>query len=534
MMKKLFISMIALLAMVACGNDEALDVSATLGDAPIITASFEGAMSRVSISEDEGAYTLAWEADDCLSVFMGEGNMKYTHQAEGVFAKEFGEQGVALSVNANYAVYPYNASTSISSAGVVTLTMPSEQSYVKNSFGAGANTMVSATATKEETDFIFKNVGGYLRLYLYGNNVTVKSVEFKGNNNESLAGEAAVTATASATPNFAWISTTSKSIILNCGEGVELGATAAEATEFWFVVPVTEFENGFTVTITDVDGDKMVKSTNKSFEVERNVVKTMDAVEVVVDSEFATPIIDVKFNADGTATNIGSMSELTVARVATSSGETPLMSTYTNAYYPHNNIAHFTHVTDKSPYSGGVVAHSYFSIDYSANQDFKDKLNDGYSIETVIMFEEDKTPSKEIKAIGSSESGGFCISVKTDGKRKLCFTTHDGKNRQVFDSDAIVLGKYYHVVTVYDTDTDKAYLYVDGTLKGSVVADGDKVKFPSSTNAQRLVIGADPTDNKKTVQAGWYGDIGMVRVYDESLSATDVAKRFEALTLPAN
>ena len=197
-------------------------------------------------------------------------------------------------------------------------------------------------------------------------------------------------------------------------------------------------------------------------------------------------------------------------------------------------MVHFTHIINKSPYSGETVAHGYFNIDYSTNQEFMDKLNDGYSIETVIMFEDDKTPNEEIKAIGSLESGGFCISVKTDGKRKLCFTTYDGKNRQVFDSDAIVLGKYYHVVTVYDTETDKAYLYVDGTLKGSVVADGDKVKFPSSTYAQRLVIGADPTAENKKVQNGWYGDIGMVRVYDESLSATDVAKRFEALTLPAN
>ena len=530
MMKKLFISAITLLAMVACSNDEALDVSPAVGDAPTVTASFEGAMSRVSVSEDDGAYTLSWSANDCLSVFMGNGNMKYAHQGEGKFAKESGDKGAALSANANYAVYPYNASTSISSAGVVTLTMPSEQSYVENSFGEGANTMVSATATKNETNFVFKNVGGYLRLYLYGNNVTVKSISLEGNNNEPLAGKATVTSS----PELAWTSSATKSLTLNCGDGVKLGATAAEATEFWFVVPVTEFEDGFTVTITDKNGGKMIKSTSKSFKVERNVIKSMDAVEVVIEQAFVTPIIDVKFDDGGTATNIGSMSELTVTRVATSSGETPLMSTYTNAYYPHNNMVHFTHIINKSPYSGETVAHSYFNIDYSKNQDFKDTLNDGYSIETILMFEEDKTPTKEIKAIGSSESGGFYISVKTDGKRKLCFTTHDGKNRQVLDSDAIVLGKYYHVVAVFDTATDKAYLYVDGTLKGSVVADGNKVKFPTSTNAQRLVIGADPTDNKKIVQAGWYGDIGMVRVYDESLSAADVAKRFASLTLPAN
>ena len=84
-----------------------------------------------------------------------------------------------------------------------------------------------------------------------------------------------------------------------------------------------------------------------------------------------------------------------------------------------------------------------------------------------------------------------------------------------------------------DTNQKNHFSVPDKEIIGAV-ADGNKVKFPTSTNAQRLVIGADPTDNKKTVQAGWYGDIGMVRVYDESLSAADVAQRFASLTLPAN
>lgn len=531
-MKKILLSMSALLAMVACSKDEVFDAPMVAVDAPVITASFE--QSRVSIADNGGTLEMSWAADDELSVFMGTGNMQYSHKGEGEFEPKSGEQGSALSVDANYAVYPYASSgVAIAADGTLSLTMPAEQSYADKSFGAGANTMVAATASKSATEYNFKNVGGYLRLKLYGNNVTVKSIEFKGNNNEPLAGAATVVAATDAAPALTWGATPGKTITLDCGAGVELGTTKAEATEFWFVVPETDFDGGFTVTITDTDGDKMVKSTTKPFETVRNYIKTMEAFQVVPEVG-GEVIFDAKFNADGSATNVGSMSELTITRRTNSTGQTPLMSTYANQFYPHNNMVAFTH--DISKYSSGQVYNSFYDIDYSSSDTFKNALADGYTVETVIMLEKSTATIAELKAIGATESGGFCISAhnKNNGThtRYISFTNHAGGYKVAYSTKAIELGKYYHVVGVFDYDAQKAHLYINGELNQSVELCG-AMRWPSNVDAQRIVIGADPcADTRKSAQAGWYGDIGMVRFYDNTLSADDIAKCYAALTLP--
>jgi ubiquitin len=215
-MKKILLSMSALLAMVACSKDEVFETPMVATDAPVIRASFE--QSRVSIAEDEGNFEMSWAANDELSVFMGTGNMQYSHKGEGEFEPKSGEQGSALSVDANYAVYPYASGVTIAADGTLSLTMPAEQTYAVKSFGAGANTMVAATASKAATEYNFKNVGGYLRLKLYGS-VIVKSIELKGNNNEPLSGAATVVATTDAAPALTWGGTPGKTITLEVEPG---------------------------------------------------------------------------------------------------------------------------------------------------------------------------------------------------------------------------------------------------------------------------------------------------------------------------
>lgn len=63
---------------------------------------------------------------------------------------------------ANYAVYLYDSAIKISGSGVITATLPAEQSYAENSFGLGTNTMVVVTQDTDDTFLKFKNVCGYL------------------------------------------------------------------------------------------------------------------------------------------------------------------------------------------------------------------------------------------------------------------------------------------------------------------------------------------------------------------------------------
>lgn len=141
--------------------------------------------------------------------------------------------------------------------------------------------MVAVTKDTEDTFLGFKNACGYLKLQLYGTNVSIQSITLTGNDNEPIAGTATLTAAYSEDPAVAMASgNTSTSITLDCGEkGITIGASEAEATAFWIAVPPTKFASGFTITVTNTSGATFTKSTAKEFEIVRNVIKPMTAIE---------------------------------------------------------------------------------------------------------------------------------------------------------------------------------------------------------------------------------------------------------------
>ncbi len=229
---------------------------------------------------------LLWTEGDLLTIFTTTLNKKYqfdgvTGDNSGTFSEVPTSQfGTGNPVSANYAVYPYSTSNKLSNDEVLTLSLPATQKYAENTFGQDANTMVAVTSGSNDYFLPFKNVGGFLRLRLYGKFVKVKSIELRGNNHEKIAGKATVVAKYGQSPVLEMNGNATETITLDCGEGVTLGATEAEAKDFWIVVPPTTFTNGFTVTITDTAGATMEKSTTKSYTVERNVLKSMTAFEV--------------------------------------------------------------------------------------------------------------------------------------------------------------------------------------------------------------------------------------------------------------
>lgn len=247
------------------------------------TASFEDNETRTYVEDD---VLLRWTAGDQISLFDGNTlNRQYKFDGEtgdnsGTFSIVDAPYGSGNDLTANYAVYPYASGVKISESGVITAALPAEQTYAENSFGPGANTMVAVTKDKTDTFLRFKNVCGYLKLQLYGKNVTVKSITLTGNNNEKVAGAAAITPSYSGTPTVSMAEDATGTITLDCGEGVRIGTTSETVTAFWIAVPPTTFDEGFEVTITDTDGGTFTKSTSKKISIERNVVKPMAAFEV--------------------------------------------------------------------------------------------------------------------------------------------------------------------------------------------------------------------------------------------------------------
>lgn len=241
----------------------------------------EGNETRVFFDDNLKSH---WTAGDHISLFKTTQNEEYkfegnTGDTSGEFSAVNSGTASGSDLPADYAVYPYNSATTISTAGKISLDMPSVQEYAEGSFGLGANTMVAVTKDKEDALLTFKNVGGYLVLKLYGSG-KVKSITLSGNNNEKIAGKASVNITYGGDPSVVMDASATGSITLDCGSGVELSPNSAQAKSFWFVVPPVTFSKGFTFTIKSSDGTTFTKATTKSRAVARNVMNTMEVLKI--------------------------------------------------------------------------------------------------------------------------------------------------------------------------------------------------------------------------------------------------------------
>ena len=242
-------------------------------------ASFEQPVeeaTKVYVNED---LQLRWTADDRVSIFnKNTSNQQYkflgaTGDSEGEF-EIVGDLGTGSAIPYVICVYPYEKATAITAGGALAVTLPATQAYAPHSFGPGANTMAALSA---DENLQFKNLGGYLRVSLYGAGVQVSSLTLQGNKGEKIAGNVTVSMTSDGLPSIAMADDATTAITLTCAEPVALGATAAESVDFWFVVPPVTFSEGFTVS---VNGDAFEKATTKSVTITRNHLSKMAPVEV--------------------------------------------------------------------------------------------------------------------------------------------------------------------------------------------------------------------------------------------------------------
>ena len=228
---------------------------------------------------------LRWNADDRISIFN-----RNTYNQQCRFTGETGDNAGGFDKVAGpefmtgneishiVAVYPYLSYTRISESETITLTLPTEQHYAENTFGLGANTMVSVT---DDGFLRFKNVGGYLRLRLYGDGLSLSSITLKGNNGEKLAGKATVTMQPDGIPIVTLAEDATNQITLVCDTPVTLGATAEEGKDFWLVVPPVTFSKGFTISVAGT-GNIFEKSTGKSVTIERSKLSKMSPLEIEI------------------------------------------------------------------------------------------------------------------------------------------------------------------------------------------------------------------------------------------------------------
>ena len=258
-----------------------------------------GVADATKVYADENLKVL-WNAGDHITIFN-----KYTYGYEYAFQGVTGDTAGAFTkedddaefVTGNpldkiYSVYPYRTENKINNSGDLSITWPSSQTYKAESFGIGANVMVSVT---DNNQLRFRNVGGYLELKLYGDYVSVSSITLRGNNGEKLSGRATITCATDAEPSLSFQSSASESLRLECPAPISIGNSAESATSFWLVIPPTDFTQGFNITVRISNGLVFYKSTDNAYSIERNTLHRMAAIEVIPSD--IVPFADANFKA---------------------------------------------------------------------------------------------------------------------------------------------------------------------------------------------------------------------------------------------
>ena len=179
--------MLMLVMAFACAEFEETDLIKVTIDAPdVLYAEFDKEDTRIYVEDNS---SLRWTANDEISYFPVGSNVLYRFTGEtgsegGSFEKLTTGVVTGTVLSNCYGVYPYKENTSINTQGVISFELPAVQHYAENSFGLGANTMVAVTSGKTDDVLRFKSLCGYLKLKLYGDDVTLKSIEIVGNNSE--------------------------------------------------------------------------------------------------------------------------------------------------------------------------------------------------------------------------------------------------------------------------------------------------------------------------------------------------------------
>lgn len=168
----------------------------------------------------------------------------------------------------------------------------------------------------------------------------------------------------------------------------------------------------------------------------------------------------------------------------------------------------------------------YYKIDYSSGRTIKDALSDGHTLEVQFMLSEQNNAEEEVKMFSSMQDGGtgFLLSSPSHG-RDITFlpnVSRDGASNWCWAQSGVVpkVGKYYHVVGVWDKTAGKARVYVNGELKKEVDAEGEFV-FPSQRTAQWFCIGGDSSTGDYA-ESAWNGDVVVARIYDAVLRDSDI------------
>ena len=245
----------------------------------------------------------------------------------------------------------------------------------------------------------------------------------------------------------------------------------------------------------------------------------------------STPLLDVKFNENKSATNAGSMASLEVKSAADmghNMDNTDMINVDGFGWVPKFKTA---------PHNGDSWD-NWYRIDYTDNAEFKGKLEDGFTME-ILCFHDGNPGDFYVRPV-STDKWGVHLRCNGGGGYHWWQTFinadngywnqwgdqwngwgHDNRH-PIFNKDTgAVMESYAHYVFVWDAEDGEWGSYLNGHFNG-----GNKSNTFNYGNVFNI-CGMPHRDGQ--AQHGWTGKVAMVRFYDEAFNQEQVLGRYTEL-----
>ena len=222
--------------------------------------------------------SIVWCASDEINLFYGDSHAtKFTStNTDPAASVDFRGSLTGFEYNDSdsfWAVYPYNEENTCD-GGSVTVSLPAGQTAVAGTF---ADDLYIGVAQTKDFNLMFYNVCGGIKFCVTTEGV--KSVTFKGNNGEALAGTAKVVFGEDGKPVVREIINPQTEITLSAPEG-----TTLEVGKWYFIVayPII-LQAGYELTLTHLDGTYAVKHSVSEVFLKRSIWGVLDKSDLSLD-----------------------------------------------------------------------------------------------------------------------------------------------------------------------------------------------------------------------------------------------------------
>ena len=512
-MKRLIFSLTTVAALLAgCQKPEIVDHTDVVESVQTqFVALIEGFDVETKTSMDADRNVL-WSLDDHIAIFRGSAlGEEYklddaaAGQGNGVF-NPVGSVGgdtffAGTEIPCNVGFYPYASNLSLARRGeayeICNVEISSLQTYTPGTFANGAFPMVAITDSEDDYILKFKNVLGAIKLQLKGSKV-VKFIKIEGGNGEILSGPAVITANSDNKTNsieMVGSDESSKSVTLDCGDGVELSTSLA--TEFIIALPPVTFSKGFSVTITYSDDTQQTFEAMVENTVYRSSILVMPVCFLDGDAESeiegVCPLYDTGYSLYYDNSHSGLSDEITLV--------------LSNGVCHRNRLdepylvsdGDMVVITIKTPYSlaNGTVSIPTGEFDIIENND--DRSRESY----VAKAQKGESTKWDIK------SGSVVITAENDGIYTIATENLILKNESE-EQEAGYVCKSFSVLTDYnekapfhqssnDDIINMPFTYLKCNYYGNILANGTGNFLVSMATKGFIEVDSNGTENMTDV-----------------------------------